>query len=228
MILKMHEEKIEGIVLRSLAFKERQRIITLFSADGLISLIVKNISPKNTRLLSLTTPFTHAEYHCLRGQSELLRFHDGTLLSDHLILRHSLSSLQAAGTLANAILTSQMPGKSSPALFALYKSYHNQVHHFADPTILVASFYLKLLKHEGHLTISTYCANCQEPTAKLLHNGESFCSKHSVQNAFLFSSAEWETLLSLDNAQHFSSLRPLSLPPLFFQKIDALFHASLN
>jgi DNA repair protein RecO (recombination protein O) len=224
----MHEEKTEGIVLRSQDFKERHRIITLYSPEGLISLIVKNISRKNTRLLSLTTPFTLAEYHYRRGQSELLSFHDGTLLDDHLILRQSYTSLQAAGALANAILSSQMPGKSSPALFVLYKSYHKQVPGFTDPAALIASFYLKLLKHEGHLTISPHCAICDNTASRFLHEGESLCSKHPAQDAFHFSPAEWELLLTLDNAQQFSILRSLTLPPTFSQKINALFLSRLT
>ena len=39
---RMQEEKIEGIVLRSQDYQERHRIITLFSPQGLISLIVKS------------------------------------------------------------------------------------------------------------------------------------------------------------------------------------------
>src|SRR5579862_3366288 len=150
----MHEEKTEGIVLRSQDYNERHRIITLFSPLGLISLIVKNISRKNASLLTLTTPFSHGEYLYSQGRSDLFKYHDGSLLDDHLGLRQNLKSLQAAGVLANAILTSQMAGKPAPALFALYKSYHKQVCHFDDPSPLIASFILKLLKHEGLLSLS--------------------------------------------------------------------------
>jgi DNA repair protein RecO (recombination protein O) len=223
----MNEEKTEGIVLRSQDFKERDRIITLFSPQGLISLIVKSISRKNARLLSLTTPFSHGEFIYRQSSSELFRFHDGTVLDDHLILRQNLKSLQTAGALANAILSSQMAGKPAPALFVLYKFYHKQISHFADPAPLLASFYLKLLKHEGLLSISSHCASCEKKTAHLLYNGESMCSQHNIQDAMHFSSSEWETLLSLDGAQQFSALRTLSLSPLFSQKINALFFSRL-
>jgi DNA repair protein RecO (recombination protein O) len=224
----MHEAKTEGIVLRSQDYKERHRIITLFSPQGLISLIVRGISRKNASLLALTTPFSHGEYLYRQGRSELLQFHDGTLLDDHFILRQNLKSLQAAGALASAILTSQMTGKPAPALFLLYKSYHNQVPHFDDPTPLLASFYLKLLKYEGLLTISPHCAHCEAPSARFLYDGESLCSQHRAQGALPFSSPEWETLLSLDTAQQFSTLRTLPLPLLLLQKIQTLFHSRIT
>lgn len=219
----MHEEKTEGIVLRSQDYKERHRIITLFSPLGLISLIVKSISRKNAHLLTLTTPFSHGEYIYLQGRSDLLRFHDGTVLDDHLDLRQHLKLLQTAGALANAILTSQMIGKPAPALFALYKSYHKQICCFDDPAPLLASFYLKLLKHEGQLSISSHCASCQSASAQFLYNGESFCSQHAEHRAISFSFSEWETVLMLNNVQQFSVLRTLCLSSSLLQKIQGLF-----
>jgi len=219
----MQEEKTEGVVLRSQDYKERHRIITLFSPLGLISMIVKSISRKNARLLSLTTPFSHGEYIYYQGRSDLLNYCDGTLLDDHLYLRQNLKLLQAAGTLANAILSSQMAGKPAPALFALYKSYHKQIRHFEEPAPLLASFILKLLKHEGLLSISSHCASCDTTSACFLSHGESFCSQHAEQGAIAFSPSEWEILLALENAQQFSSLRVLQFSPLFVQKIQALF-----
>ena len=229
MMADMHEEKIEGIVLRSQDYKERHRIITLFSPHGLISLIVKSISRKNARLLALTTPFSHGEYVCHQGRSELWNFQDGTLLNDHLALRQSLKSLQAAGALASAILASQMAGKPAPALFALYRSYHRQVTQFEDPEPLLASFYLKLLKHEGLLSVSAHCSSCEEKTARFLLQGESFCSAHAdPSNALSFTAPEWEQLLLLDEAQQFSALRTAPLPSSLLQKIQTLFLSRLD
>jgi DNA repair protein RecO (recombination protein O) len=224
----MHEEKTEGIVLRSQDYQERHRIITLFSPEGLISLIVRNISRKNTRLLSLTTPFCHGEYLFHRGRTELLSFRDGTVLDDHLCLRQSLKSLQIAGALANAILTSQMGGKPAPALFALYKSYHNQVPHFNNPEVLLASFYLKLLKYEGLLTVLPHCSTCKSPSPLLLHDGESLCSQHGAAGGFHFIASEWDLLLTLDSSMQFSNLRGLALPLHFSQKINALFLSRIS
>ncbi|SRR5581483_3103252 len=219
----MQTEKIEGIVLRSQDYKESHRIITLFTPEGLVSLIVRGISRKNTRLLTLTTPFCNAEYHFRKGRGELLSFHDGTLLDDHLTLRHSLKSLQLAGSLASAILASQMPGKPAPALYLLYKAYHKQASHFKDSDTLLASFYLKLLKYEGLLTISSHCVECENPSPLRIYNGESFCSHHASPGSLIFSPLEWELLLQLDNSLQFSALSGLTLPSSLSQKIGTLF-----
>lgn len=224
----MHEEKTEGIVLRSQDFKERHRILTLFTPEGLINLIVKNISRKNMGLLSLTTPFCHGEYHYQRRHSSLLHFQDGTILDDHFNFRQNLQFLQTAGTLASAILASQLPDKPSAALFSLYKSYHKQVLNFKNPTSLLTSFLLKLLKHEGLLTIAPHCNHCDHSKASLLHNGESYCRQHHFPNALYFSVEDWENLLHLDNAQKFSALQQIHTSPELFEQINHLFYSRLS
>lgn len=217
----MQEEKTEGIVLRSQDYKERHRIITLFTPQGLLSLIVRNISRKNTRLLSLTTPFCHGEYHYKKGQGQLVAFSDGTILNEHLDFRASLAMLRAAGSLANALLSSQMEGRAAPILFALYKSYHKQVASFAHPETLLASFQLKLLRHEGLLVLSSQCSCCDSPS-KYIYEGESFCSNHS-SHGLHFTADEWNLLLHLESALQFSSLQELIIPSSLCQNIQNLF-----
>ncbi len=142
--------KTEGIVLHSFDFKENQKIVTLFTEDaGKICLIMT----KKTGNLGLTTPFSKGEYIYTKGKSDLYRFYDGTVLDNHILLRSSLVHLQAAGELTNAILRSQMPTKPAPLLYALLKTYLFQIPGFPDPTPLLCSFYLKLLKHEGILNL---------------------------------------------------------------------------
>jgi len=218
----MQTEKTEGIVLRSQDYKERDRLITLFTPEGLLSLIVKGISRKNSRLLSLTTPFCHGEYLYRVGSSELFRFQDGSILDDGLTLRSKLSHLQTAGSLAQAILSSQMPKKDSPALFALYRSYQKQIPSFSDGAPLLASFYLKLLKHEGLLHLSDCCMHCEAP-AQSLERGESVCQRHRGEEGILFSKEEWAKLLSLQDAQQFSSLQTVDISAAFVCKVAHLF-----
>lgn len=165
----MSLERSEGIVLRSIDYQDKQKIITLFTPEsGLLSLFVKRISPKNLALLSLATPFSQAEFIYAAGRSDLYRFRDGTLIEGHLDLRGSLSYLQTAGELVQSVLQSQMPGKPAPALYALLSSYLKHIPHFEDPSPLIASFYLKILQHEGLLCLETETLQEKEMLKELL------------------------------------------------------------
>lgn len=143
----MKEEKTEGIVLRAFAYRENERILTVFTQEaGLISLIVKRLS---SSLLSLASPFCRSEFLYRKGNTDLFRFLDGTPIDYHLFLREKLSHLDSASALAQAILSSQMPHKPAPALYALLLSYLKHLPQFAQPSPLLSSFYLKTLLHEG-------------------------------------------------------------------------------
>lgn len=224
----MSEETIEAIVLRSFDYQEKHRIVTLFSSEGILSLIIKNISKNKAHLLSLSSPFSHGEYLFRRGRSDLFHFIDGSLIDENLDLRKRFSSLQIAGALTNALLSSLMPEKKSPALFSLYKSYLKQIPLFSNPTILLSSFYLKLLRHEGHLLLTPQCNRCPSETASILDQGESLCLRHASQSPYQFTNKEWNDLSTLLFARTFTELSTLAFNHSLASKVSDLFNSYLS
>ena len=217
----MTTEKAEGLVLRTLDYKDRQKIITLFTPTrGLISLIIKGITRKKSHLLTLSSPFTQGEYHFHIGRSELYTFKDGTPLATHHNLRSDLSLIETAATMAKALLLTQLPGKSTPALYALILAYLKELPNF-NPNILSSSFHLKLLKHDGLLSLSPHCAVCnQKPTHLFLC--EPYCQLHAPSRSHPFDESEWETLITLTEARSFAALKKRSLSEALHQKISNL------
>ena len=198
----MIAEKAEGIVLRSLEYKDQQRIITLFTKEeGIISLIVKRISSRRSNLLALTTPFTRGEYLYRKGRSELMPFEDATLLDEHLELRNRFESLQAGGELIQAISASQMPGKAAPILYSLFNAYLKQIPHFPEPDTAICSFLLKLLKHEGLI---------------------------AWDHLSPFKEEEWELVKQLLMITSFNQLREYKLPPSFSDKVRSTFKSNIT
>ncbi|NGX45391.1 MAG: DNA repair protein RecO [Chlamydiae bacterium] len=145
------EQRHEGLVLRAIDYKDRQRILTLLTPErGVLSLIVKGISPKKSHLLAITAPLMHAEYHIRPQRSELYSYVDATPLTTHANLRTSLPHLTAAGTILRALYSTQLPGKPSHSLFRLTLAYLHHLPSAPDPTPLTSSYLLKLLKHESY------------------------------------------------------------------------------
>lgn len=216
------EERTQGIVLRSLDYRENQRIITLFTPLGLISLIVKRIQRRSSHLLTLTTLFCEGEFLFKKGRSDLYAFLDGSVLDVHLPLRDQLASLKAAGSLGQALLASQFAGRVSPALYQLFRCYLRQIPAFAPPGALIASFQLKLLAHDGLLSLTPECTRCSDKASRLAQ-GESLCTTHHAEHSLSFSTEEWNQLLLLHDAKQLSLLRALNPSPPLLQKIDFLF-----
>jgi DNA repair protein RecO (recombination protein O) len=218
---KMQEERTYGIVLRSLDYRDGQRIITLFSPLGLISLIVKRIQRRSSYLLTLTTLFCEGEFLFKRGRSELYSFVDGGVIDAHLPLRAQLPFLQTAGALAKTIL-------SSHDLYQLFHCYLKTIPSFATPAALLASFQLKLLSHEGLLCLTPLCNQCHDQPSRHLSAGESLCSAHAGVYSLAFSQEEWSELLALSNATRLSLLRTLSPSPALLQKVDFFFTTTMK
>lgn len=144
-------EKSKGIVLRAIPFKERDRILTLFTeTSGMVSLIVNGLGKKN-HSLGLVTPLTEGEFLYLKGNSTLYRFQDGTIVNEHLTLRTEWKYLETAGEMTRLLVQTQFPEKPAPTLYRLFSAYLKQIPHFHHQTTLLASFILKLLQHEGML-----------------------------------------------------------------------------
>lgn len=184
----MQSEKCEGIVLRSQEYKERERIVSIFSREhGVISLIAKGMSRKKPELLAATTPFCIADFCFLKGRSSLFRLQDAAIKKNLLILRSNLAHLQAAAEMTKAVYHSQLPEKDAPALYALLKAYLLHLPDFMKTEALLSSFYLKILVHEGLLS--------------------------PLDPPPIFQSGEWEELLPLLAVKTFEQLKTFSISP---------------
>ncbi|HNA61718.1 MAG TPA: DNA repair protein RecO [Rhabdochlamydiaceae bacterium] len=147
----MHDEHTEGIVLKSILYKDHDRIVTLMTLEaGLISILAKRV--KTPEKMTLLSPFSQIELIYQRKKSDLYTFKDGSLLSDHLKLREKWDYLDIAGKMGNLILTTQLPGKPAPLLYTLFIACLKQLPYFEDPMTLLLLFHLKLLTHEGMLS----------------------------------------------------------------------------
>lgn len=213
----MTQEKSVGLLLQTIPYLGTGRILKVFTREaGLISLFTKK---KN--LGSLASPFCTGEWVYKKGQGDLFSLKDASLIDPLLDLRQSFASISAAGCIAQDILKSQMPEQAVPALYELASSYFKKLSEFAQPEILSMSFRLKLLLHEGLLSLKTQCTSCPE---KALHlsQGESFCPNHTSFTSITFTPTEWDQLHLLAFASKFSMLHELKIKSSLTEKISLL------
>ncbi|VHO03922.1 DNA repair protein RecO [Candidatus Rhabdochlamydia sp. T3358] len=219
----MEYEKTEGIVLRSLPYQDKNRIVTVFTnCYGILQFIIKGISAKRTDKLALSSPLCQGEYLFYRGKSSLMHFVDGSVLSEHLQLRTKMQHIQAAANLVQIILTSQLPDKPAPKVYQFFYKCLRAIPYFEDTAVLTNSFCIKLLKQEGLLALQPFCSQCKKE-AMALHHGESFCSFHAPKFSYKFSQEQWDILLTLAYATTFSQLQNLVSSEYLNEKINQVF-----
>lgn len=221
---------VEGVILKSLKFKEYDRILTLYTKnEGLIKLYVKLSKRSLSSRLSLLTPFTTAEFQVSKGNSDFFRFHDGSLLDQRLFLRGKLEYLQIATQFIELTCQTQWPDQASPPLYLLLNSFLSLIPKVEEPKKLLTLFYLKLLKHEGVLQISHFCSECNKKlVATFRFKGECYCEKDAPPPSIVFSPEE-ETLLQILLAlRECQQLVTLPSTESFAEKIKELFEQSFR
>ena len=190
-----------AIVLRSIPFKDHQKIVTVFSKElGMISMIVKGLSSKKLFKLPFCESFCEVELVLSKKQGDLFTFHEGSIINLHLPLRDQLSQLYTASSMAKAILESQLPEKPAPLLYALFSICLHQVPIFFCQNTLLACFYLKILKHEGIFSL---------------------CSEETTEQAL--SEQEKNNLTNISNIQNFSILKKMKTSSEELKKLERIF-----
>ncbi len=216
----MQEERGEGVVLASYPYLSGRRILKIFTREhGLISLI---ISRRHSPLLS--SSLSTAEFVYLKKTSELYKLIDLKILHHQFELRKNYNHIDAAAHIAKLLLESQLPGKKANLLYDLLQAYFRKIPSANDPNILVASFALKVLNHDGLIHLSSVCAKCKKP-ASIFYLGESLCRSDAEEGGFLFTEEEWQTLLSLTYSQTFSDLEMITLSSSLSLRILQIFHS---
>src|SRR5580700_7758836 len=128
----MIEEKSPGLLLQAIPYLGQKKILKVFTPDfGLISLISQRV--RNSALVS---PFCLVEWVYKKKNGEIYSLVDGSLIDGLYNLRTSYKALTTAGQIAQDLLRTQMPGKSSVELFALTTAIFQKIDSFDHPEIL--------------------------------------------------------------------------------------------
>ncbi|MBT3394701.1 MAG: DNA repair protein RecO [Waddliaceae bacterium] len=209
--MNAEKHRVEGITIHSFDFKEYDRIITVFSSEmGVISLIVKGANRRKKGTASaLATPLSCGEFIFSAGKGDLFTYHDGTIYDQFLSLRNDFDTLDAAGEMLKIVKSSLLPMKPSPLLYLLLKTFLSGFGGSENPRAVLVSFILKVLCHEGLLSIDPEIPYIQW----LRDNGNS---------EIPFSEDEYDTILCLALSRSLQQISSLHVPKNFEDKVKAL------
>lgn len=222
MIKKFH--KTEGVILSSIKYRDCDQIVTLFSfSAGMLKLFIRRAFKKQMGGFQ-SAPFVEAEFLYSERCSELFLCQEISLINAHLALRTSYEILNSAALLNRALLVSQPLSQPAPMIYKLFISYLNALPTFSYPAILVASFRLKIMRHNGTLPFSSECNAC----GLKLHSAYFdlsgiYCCAHAPQRALKISEKEMISISYLVYARSFETLAQTFFDEKLEQKITFLF-----
>lgn len=199
----MKPQRVEGIIVHTIAYGDSDQIITAFTREaGMIKLILhRSLAINGRRHLSPVSALSRVEFVYAAGRGDLHRGKEVALIDSYLRLRTSYRHLEAGCALLEAIRLSQLGERAAPLLYSLLSLYLDRLHELPVPAVAVASFHLKILKHEGLL-------------------GEEILSDWSEEEGLLLS--------LLAGCRRFSDLLSVQVETAFATKVKKLFSACLS
>lgn len=204
-------KRTEGIVLQIVPYKDYHQIATLYTPDyGVLKLIAHYSRTQKSKFAGCFMPLNKLEILFHASQKEIEKTHSASILEPHLALRQSLPVLQTACDMATALLKSQLPGKASPLLYQLFAYFLSKLNETKDPQVFLASFLLKLLRHDGLLAIDEHCSACQIPlNQSVIAGGQVFCLSHAPAFGISFDQEEQQLIYALSLNTSYNLLKEL-------------------
>ena len=157
----MEENEVTGVVLSTMAFKEKDKLLHVFTIElGNITCLLKGVSSSNAKLKPISQPFCFAkleltksnDFYIIRGAVVIDSFFDITLDYDRFI--HCSSLLEVCRTILR-------PNIISEGLFlALIKTFQNIVYNGINYKLACIKFLLLALKLIGYELNFDTCDNC--------------------------------------------------------------------
>ncbi len=220
----------QGVVLKAWPHKDWDLILSLFTGQyGIIKVYIKGGKNPKRLLQAVCTPLTLSEFVLKSSpHSEFFQLKEATVLQMHLALRENLASLQAASEMTHALEVSQLPGKPDPLLFSLLCLYLHLIP--ANPMAFAASFYLKILLHEGLLLLTHSCPKCGIVLAEdaFLAPSGCYCPNHRPQESLHLEDEELFFLLALAEKRSSRNIAALPATQRFLTKIRSFFMSTCH
>lgn len=158
----MEELKIKAIVLSSTDYREKDKIVNLFSLElGLVSIIIKNCRTSSYKLKFAYSPFSFAEFELLK-RGEVLTLKNATIIENFFILCEDYNKYIISNIILETLLKTNKLYETNHILFLnALKIFNNLAYEEINENMLLLKFLIGTLKVNGFKLNFNYCNSCQ-------------------------------------------------------------------
>lgn len=171
-----------AIILRSVPFREQDRMITLFGrSHGLLEAVARGVGVRTSKQAGHLTPMTEVDIMIAKG-SAFDKLAVARIKTHHRLLRSRLGSLAFVGSFMNLFERLQKPGIVDYDAYDLLRAVLRVSESMPDEPsaerakLLYATAALKLLDRIGFAPALSHCASCREE----LRIGECYMLPHTA------------------------------------------------
>ena len=150
-----------GMVIRTVDYRDNDRILTLFTAEsGRVDAKARNCRKATSPLLGCTQPFTYGEYQLFYHKNKYI-IDQGEVLESFYPLREDVEKYAAASLCASLCLEGVQAEERNEDIFSLlYHTLSFLTYGDSDPGDLTAAFLIRFLALSGFRPAITQCAAC--------------------------------------------------------------------
>ena len=150
-----------GMVIRTVDYRDNDRILTLFTAEsGRVDAKARNCRKATSPLLGCTQPFTYGEYQLFYHKNKYI-IDQGEVLESFYPLREDVEKYAAASLCASLCLEGIQAEERNEDIFSLlYHTLSFLTYGDSDPGDLTAAFLIRFLALSGFRPAITQCAAC--------------------------------------------------------------------
>ena len=150
-----------GMVIRTVDYRDNDRILTLFTAEsGRVDAKARNCRKATSPLLGCTQPFTYGEYQLFYHKNKYI-IDQGEVLESFYPLREDVEKYAAASLCASLCLEGIQAEERNEDIFSLlYHTLSFLTYGDSDPGDLTAAFLIRFLALSGFRPAITQCAIC--------------------------------------------------------------------
>lgn len=202
----MEEIKIKAIVLSSTDYREKDKIVNLFSLElGQVSCILKNCRTTNYKLPFAYSPFSFAEFELIKKE-EMFFIKNSTLIENFYSICENYEKYIVGNNILEVLLKCNKPFENNQLLFInTLKILNNLAFEDVNENLLILKFLLGTLKVNGYKLNFKICNTCNLPYINKvylnLQNGEFECGSCKSNFSVLVENKIFNLLAKINNTQ---------------------------
>lgn len=155
-----------GVVLRTYRLGEADRIVVLLTeGHGKVRAVAKGVRRTSSKWGARLEPLSHVALMLWQGRSDLAVVNQAEVLDHFRAVREDLERVADGFSMLEVADQLAQESHSDPGL---YKMLVGALRALADtrndPRMIVPSFFVKVLAHEGAEPVLDACAQCRRPT----------------------------------------------------------------
>lgn len=153
-------ERSEGLVLRHINYAEADRIVTVFSADGMRKGFARAARNSRRRFGAALEPFTQAVFHWRHGRGELWSLVEAEIVCARTGLRTGLERLALASYGVELVELLVGESEEQRRIYELLCSFLDYLDQEGDLQVARLLFELRLIYLLGYMPHLLHCSEC--------------------------------------------------------------------